>query len=199
MVLLMCFFVLMLSFSEMDEQKFKLMSGSLTETFGVQTDVTATDPPKGTSLEATEFSPAIPEPTTENEVRQHTVDSDLNTLDLGLELRLRELKAQEDAAAGQAQELRAVFQQDIEDGRLLIRQEGTNVVIQLLEKDSFPSGSAALEADSRAGAGPSRCLGRGNDGSHHGLGAHGQRSDPRWGPVSIELGALSRARRVGGT
>lgn len=150
MVLLMCFFVLMLSFSEMDEQKFKLMSGSLTETFGVQADVTATDAPKGTSLEATEFSPAIPEPTTENEVRQHTVDSDLNTLDLGLELRLRELKAQEDAAAGQAQELRAVFRQDIEDGRLLIRQEGTNVVIQLLEKDSFPSGSAALESDSRA-------------------------------------------------
>ena len=149
MVLLMCFFVLMLSFSEMDEQKFKLMSGSLTQAFGVQTDVTATDPPKGTSLEATEFSPAIPEPTAENEVRQHTVDSDLNTLDLGLELRLRELKAQEDAAAGQAQELRAVFQQDIEDGRLLIRQEGTNVVIQLLEKDSFSSGSAALETDSR--------------------------------------------------
>ena len=112
--------------------------------------MTATDAPKGTSLEATEFSPAMPEPTTENEVRQHTVDSDLNTLDLGLELRLRELKAQEDAAASQAQELRAVFQQEIDDGRMLIRQEGTNVVIQLLEKDSFASGSAALEPDSRA-------------------------------------------------
>ncbi len=150
MVLLMCFFVLMLSFSEMDAEKFKIMSGSLTEAFGVQAEVTATDAPKGTSLDATEFSPAIPEPTADNEVRQHTVDSDLNTLDLGLELRLRELKAQEDAAASQAQELRAVFQQDIDEGRLLIRQEGSNVVIQLLEKDSFPSGSAALEAGSSA-------------------------------------------------
>ena len=149
MVLLMCFFVLMLSFSEMDPEKFKVMSGSLTETFGVQSDVTATDTPKGTSLEANEFSPAVPEPTDENEVRQHTVDSDLNTLDLGLELRLRELKAQEDAAASQAQELRALFKQDIDDGRLLIRQEGSNVVIQLLEKDSFPSGSADLEPASR--------------------------------------------------
>jgi chemotaxis protein MotB len=149
MVVLMCFFVLMLSFSEMDPERFKIISGSLNQTFGVQTQVTATDTPKGTSLDATEFSPAIPEPTTENEVRQHTVDSDLNTLDLGLELRLRELKAQEDAAASQAHELRAMFRQDIEDGRLLIRQEGTDVVIQLLEKDSFPSGSAALEADSR--------------------------------------------------
>jgi chemotaxis protein MotB len=149
MVLLMCFFVLMLSFSEMDREKFALMSGSMTQAFGVQTDITATDVPKGTSLAANEFSPGIPDPTTQNEVRQHTVDSDLDTLDLGLELRLRELKAQEDAAAAQAQELRAVFHQEVDDGTLLIRQEGSNVVIQLLEKDSFPSGSAALESGSR--------------------------------------------------
>lgn len=150
MVLLMCFFVLMLSFSEMDEAKFKLMSGSLTETFGVQSEITANEPPKGTSLEALEFGPGAPEPTTEHEIRQHTVDSDLDTLDLGLELRLRELKAQEEAAARQAAELRAVFRQEIDDGRLLIRQDGSNVVIQLLEKDSFPSGSAALEPGARA-------------------------------------------------
>lgn len=150
MVLLMCFFVLMLSFSEMDEAKFKLMSGSLTETFGVQSELTANQPPKGTSLEAREFGPGVPEPTDENAIRQHTVDSDLDTLDLGLELRLRELKAQEEAAERQAQELRAVFRQEIDDGRLLIRQEGANVVIQLLEKDSFPSGSAALEPGARA-------------------------------------------------
>jgi chemotaxis protein MotB len=148
MVLLMCFFVLMLSFSEMDPEKFKLMSGTLNQAFGVQTEVTTTDAPKGTSLEAQEFSPAVPEQTDDNEVRQHTVDSDLNTLDLGLEMRLREIKAQEEAAERQATELRAVFRQEIDDGRLLIRQEGSNVVIQLLEKDSFPSGSAALEAGS---------------------------------------------------
>jgi chemotaxis protein MotB len=148
MVLLMCFFVLMLSFSEMDPEKFKVMSGSLNEAFGVQTEITATDLPKGTSLEAQEFSPAVPEPTDQNAVRQHTVDSDLNTLDLGLEMRLRELKAQEEAAESQAAQLRAMFRQEIDDGRLLIRQDGSNVVIQLLEKDSFPSGSAALEPSS---------------------------------------------------
>jgi len=148
MVLLMCFFVLMLSFSEMDPQKFKEMSGTLNQAFGVQTEITATDLPKGTSLEAQEFSPAVPEPTDANEVRQQTVDSELNTLDLGLEMRVRELKAQEDAAERQATRLRAMFRQEIDDGRLLIRQDGSNVVIQLLEKDSFPSGSAALEPSS---------------------------------------------------
>lgn len=150
MVLLMCFFVLMLSFSEMDEAKFKLMSGSLTETFGVQSEITTYQPPKGTSLEAREFGPGVPEPTAAREIRQHTVDSDLDTLDLGLKLRLRELKAQEEAAERQTEELRTVFRQEIDDGRLLIRQDGANVVIQLLEKDSFPSGSAALESSARA-------------------------------------------------
>ena len=148
MVLLMCFFVLMLSFSSMDPEKFKQMSGSMQQALGVQTEVTATDPPKGTSLDAREFSPAVPERTDRREVRQHTVDSDLNTLDLGLQQRLRELKAQEEAADQQAQQLRAIFRQEIDDGKLLIRQEGTNVTIQLLEKDSFPSGSASLETSS---------------------------------------------------
>ncbi len=148
MVLLLCFFVLMLSFSEMDAAKFKLMSGSLHEAFGVQTSIHATEAPKGTSVEALEFSPGIPEPTDIDEVRQHTVDSDLDTLDLGLQQRLREIKAAEESAAHETQELRAIFQQEIDDGRLLIRQDGSDVVIQLLEKDSFPSGSADLEAAS---------------------------------------------------
>ena len=148
MVLLMSFFVLMLSFSEMDPDKFKIMSGSLNEEFGVQSEVTAVSSPAGTSAELSEFSPAAPDPTAENEVRQHTTDSNQSALDLALALRARELQAQEAAAAGQAQELRAVFQQEIDDGKLLIRQEGSNVVIQLLEKDSFPSGSAALESSS---------------------------------------------------
>ena len=146
MVLLMCFFVLMLSFSEMDAEKFKLLSGSMHEAFGVQTSLRTDDPPKGTSLEAQEFSPATPEPTDRNDVRQYTVDSDLNTLDLGLEARLKELKAQEEQAEERMQRLREVFQQEIEDGRLLIRRDSTNVVIQLLEKDSFASGNAELEA-----------------------------------------------------
>jgi chemotaxis protein MotB len=132
----------------MDPAKFKQMSGSMQQAFGVQTEVTATDLPKGTSLDAKEFSPAVPDPTDQHEVRQHTVDSNLNTLDLGLQQRLRELKAQEEAADQQAQQLRAIFRQEIDDGKLLIRQEGTNVTIQLLEKDSFPSGSANLETSS---------------------------------------------------
>jgi chemotaxis protein MotB len=145
MVLLMCFFVLMLSFSEMDVAKFKLMAGSMNAAFGVQTDVAVTAAPKGTSTTATEFSPAAPEPTDTNEVRQHTVDSQMDTLDLGLEQRLRELKALEERAEDQSQRLRELFRQEIDDGRILVRRDSTDVVIQILEKDSFDSGRAELD------------------------------------------------------
>jgi chemotaxis protein MotB len=148
MVLLMCFFVLMLSFSEMDVAKFKLMSGSMQQTFGVQTDIASDVPPKGTSLEATEFSPGRPDEAPTDDVRQHTVDSDANSLDVALEQRVAELRAREERAAKQAQELHGLFSEEIADGRLLIRQDSTDVVIQVLEKDSFASGSANLEPSS---------------------------------------------------
>ena len=50
MTLLMCFFVLMLSFSEMDVAKFKQLAGSMQEAFGVQAEVEVKTMPRGTSI-----------------------------------------------------------------------------------------------------------------------------------------------------
>ncbi|MFT6253955.1 MAG: chemotaxis protein MotB, partial [Granulosicoccus sp.] len=74
MSLLMCFFVLLLSFSEMDAMKFKRLAGSMAQAFGVQTQLKVIQVPKGTSIIAQEFSPAIPEPTPINEIWQKTAD-----------------------------------------------------------------------------------------------------------------------------
>jgi len=60
MSLLMCFFVLLLSFAEMDVIKYKQIAGSMKNAFGVQRDVKAYEPPKGVSIIAREFSPAPP-------------------------------------------------------------------------------------------------------------------------------------------
>ena len=81
MSLLMCFFVLLLSFSEMDVQKYKQVAGSMKDAFGVQNEINVKDIPKGTSVIAQEFSPGRPDPTVVNEVRQKTTDSNRNTLD----------------------------------------------------------------------------------------------------------------------
>lgn len=59
MSLLLCFFVLMLSFSEMDRQKYKVVSGSLKNAFGVQRKTPIFDSPKGQKMIARKFDQEI--------------------------------------------------------------------------------------------------------------------------------------------
>jgi len=74
MSLLMCFFVLLLSFSEMDVLKFKQIAGSMQFAFGVQNLIKVEDIPKGTSIIAQEFSPGKPEPTPIEMITQQTIE-----------------------------------------------------------------------------------------------------------------------------
>jgi chemotaxis protein MotB len=83
MSLLMCFFVLLLSFSEMDVSKYKEMAGSLKNAFGVQREINVKEPPKGINVIAREFSPGLPEPTHMNVIRQMTTNDMRINLDLG--------------------------------------------------------------------------------------------------------------------
>lgn len=55
---LLCFFALMLRFSEMDGQGFKVLTGSLKDAFGVQRDHRIWDLPKGNEMIQNEFSGA---------------------------------------------------------------------------------------------------------------------------------------------
>ena len=59
MSLLLCFFVLLLSFSRMDQEQFKEVAGSLRDAFGVQRQVPAFDIPRGLDLIAREFNSAF--------------------------------------------------------------------------------------------------------------------------------------------
>lgn len=81
MSLLMCFFVLLLSFSEMDLLKFKQIAGSMKAAFGVQRDIKANEAPKGTSIIAQEFTPGRPTPTLIKEIRQTTIDETKQTVE----------------------------------------------------------------------------------------------------------------------
>jgi len=74
MSLLLAFFVLLFSFSEMDKNTYKELAGSLKEAFGVQREVKAKETPRGINIIAREFSPGRPKPTVHNEVRQMTTD-----------------------------------------------------------------------------------------------------------------------------
>lgn len=59
MSLLMCFFVLLLSFSEMDRRKYKMVSGSMAQAFGIQREKPVFESPRGQQLIAKEFDQAV--------------------------------------------------------------------------------------------------------------------------------------------
>ncbi|MEM1440009.1 MAG: flagellar motor protein MotB [Pseudomonadota bacterium] len=137
MTLLMCFFVLLLAFSEMDAQKFKELSGSVKNAFGVQAEIEARTIPKGTSVIAREFSPGKPQPTLINDVRQFTIDSNQNTLEFDEEEDNDELERE-------AERIRRALEAEIQDGALAVVTEQDKVVIHILEKASFGSGDATV-------------------------------------------------------
>ncbi|TCK04839.1 flagellar motor protein MotB [Marinobacterium mangrovicola] len=158
MSLLMCFFVLLLSFSEMDVLKFKQLAGSMREAFGVQAQIKVEDIPKGTSIIAQEFSPGRPEPTPLNEVRQMTINNDMNTLDVRPEVgesqvldQLRGLEQlieqQKQEAQQDAIEFAQVLSEEIGDGAVEVETDGSKLIIRVKEQGSFDSGSAELKFD----------------------------------------------------
>ncbi len=144
MSLLMCFFVLLLSFSEIDAQKFKQIAGELSKAFGVQRDVPALEIPMGTSPIFDQFSPAPPEPTVLNEIKQTTTDE---------QPQLQTLKSPNDVVVDTAiqeemqetlDQILQVLEPAIADGRINVSQDQRRIVIRVEEKGSFPSGSAEL-------------------------------------------------------
>ncbi|WP_417520428.1 flagellar motor protein MotB [Marinobacter sp.] len=146
MSLLMCFFVLLLSFSEIDAMKFKQIAGELSKAFGVQRDVPALEIPMGTSPVFDTFSPAPPEPTLVNEVKQTTTDQqpELQTLKSPSEQALD--AAAEEALEARTASIQEVLEDAIDDGRVTVEtdQDQHRIVIRVEEKGSFPSGSAKL-------------------------------------------------------
>jgi chemotaxis protein MotB len=59
MSLLLCFFVLLLSFSEMDRNRYRVVSGSVKNAFGIQRKKPVFDSPRGSKMIAREFDQAI--------------------------------------------------------------------------------------------------------------------------------------------
>ncbi len=168
MSLLMCFFVLLLSFSEMDALKFKRLAGSMREAFGVQNKLNVNDIPKGTSIIAQEFSPGRPTPTPIHEIWQKTDDNQNMTLDVQCEVGESDAREAGSPAAGPAtidsqeklkEKLAAMIaktEQDAKDlanalrdqiarGEVEIETRGRQITIRIKEKGSFDSGSATLK------------------------------------------------------
>ena len=167
MSLLMCFFVLLLSFSEMDAMKFKRLAGSMAQAFGVQNKLKLKDIPKGTSIIAQEFSPGRPEPTPINEIYQRTdnitelsldvecaeeydVQAGAEAVDAGAQMQIDDAKKAIDKLIEQTQqdamELAKALSEQIANGEVELETKGRTIIVRIKEKGSFASGSAELSS-----------------------------------------------------
>jgi chemotaxis protein MotB len=156
MSLLMCFFVLLLSFSEMDVLKFKQIAGSMKMAFGVQNQLELEDIPKGTSVVATEFSPGKTTDTpieTIQQITDQTMDpslrvgeSDMQDSDVEalLQEKITALLAETQADAEKLQDMLA---DEVQTGKVDVESDGRTITVRIREQGSFPSGSATLNTN----------------------------------------------------
>tara|TARA_R110001592_G_scaffold356543_2_gene658663 strand:+ start:34140 stop:35135 length:996 start_codon:yes stop_codon:yes gene_type:complete len=172
MSLLMCFFVLLLSFAEMDVLKFKRLAGSMREAFGVQNQVDVDSIPKGTSIIAQEFSPGKPTPSPLQMVMQDTTDADQQTLEVLCDAAIEKAVAEacdegtdqaqdkkeqisefvaqqmmemESDAEAKAEEIAEKMHLEIAKDMVELETQGRRIIIRIQEKGAFASGSATLQ------------------------------------------------------
>lgn len=124
--LLMAFFVLILSFAEMNVPKYKQISGSLKMAFGVQRIVPTVEPPKAQSVIAQHFSPARAEPTPQRTVQQRTTDVEQPEVELMVDLGRADFEENADYRV-----LQEALEREIARGQVQLRVDGEQVVVQL--------------------------------------------------------------------
>lgn len=162
MSLLLAFFVLLFSFSEMDKAVYKELAGSMKDAFGVQREIKAKEPPKGTNIIAREFSPGKPESTPFNEVRQKTSEEFhefpvfTDPAEKGQESRdgndntskdmedNREALEQIARVKKDGELISKALSEEIENGLIDLEVEEHRIILRIREKGSFTSGSARL-------------------------------------------------------
>ena len=146
--LLMAFFVLILSFAEFNVPKYKQISGSLKESFGVQKVVPVVEQPKGTTVISLTFSPS-PTPSVTETLRQQTTELQQPELELqtktedspeGGELDKKKISdfdgdgGKSDASLD-AQDLAKQLKKAIDTGEIKIETLGENVVINFPKEE----------------------------------------------------------------
>ena len=156
MSLLMCFFVLLLSFSEMDVLKFKQIAGSMKFAFGVQNKIEVKDIPKGTSIIAQEFRPGKPEPTPIEVIQQQTMEMTQQMLEFqaGDETSAGGRQEQRGTQRGgqsqsTAEELSAQQMQQAQDEMQKAQQEQVNELVKKIAEqmeEQIQDGAIELEA-----------------------------------------------------
>ncbi len=128
--LLMAFFVLILSFAEFNVPKFKQISGSLRNAFGVQKIVPIVEQPKGTTILSLNFSPS-PAKSVTNEMTQQTTNVNQPKLE-----QQTKNKDSDGDAKDENEELVKALQEAVNRGDITVETLGENVVVNFTPTDA---------------------------------------------------------------
>jgi chemotaxis protein MotB len=124
--LLMAFFVLILSFAEFNVPKFKQITGSLQNAFGVQRITPVVEQPMGTTVISMSFSPS-PSPSVTEEMTQQTTQ--INQPKLETQNKTKD----DDAKEEQANEMVKALEEAIARGDVEIQTLGEKVVVNFTD------------------------------------------------------------------
>ena len=128
--LLMAFFVLILSFAEFNVPKFKQISGSLKNAFGVQKVVPVVEQPKGTTVLSFNFSPS-PAPSVTKNLTQQTSDSEQKNLDLKSEIDEGDSAKSNSKEVMDAKELSDQIKSEVSSGDVKVETVNDKVLVSL--------------------------------------------------------------------
>ena len=130
--LLMAFFVLILSFAEFNVPKFKQISGSLKNAFGVQKIVPIVEQPKGTTVLSLNFSPS-PAKSVTNEMTQQTTETVKPEIET-------QTKTKDSDGSGEkqsdAEDLVKALEEAVARGDIQVETLGENVVVNFTPTES---------------------------------------------------------------
>ncbi len=144
-ILLMAFFVLILAQVQFDIQNFQKISGSLRQSFGVQTMNLEIKPPTARSLLVETFSPADTVRDLSDNLRQQALNTDSQYL-----LRNTESFDNKYDIQRELEILRAVFEEEITQGEVSVKIDGETFVVEINSDPSSP-GSNDGQSQRRSG------------------------------------------------
>lgn len=145
--LLMAFFVLLLSFAEMNVPKYKQIAGSLKAAFGVKRVVPVISIPTARSLVIEDFTPAVAAPTVIDRKRQRSEEMTLKNIVVKTEEKKADFETEQNF-----RKLEETLAEEIEQGQVMVRLEDDKVIVEL--RSSQSSGGEGAASSGQGSGGP---------------------------------------------
>jgi chemotaxis protein MotB len=144
--LLMAFFVLLLSFSDVELPKFEQMNGAIKQAFGVKRIIPEISLPMARSLIVENFSPALAERTLIDNVQQQPMDPSKENL-----IRRTKDKVEKYLIQDELSTVQAALAEEIERGEVSVKIRDEKIVVEMTADSTAAGPGSNGQAQSSAG------------------------------------------------